>query len=110
MSTDTPEQLDKIFHALANESRRGMIHMLAYRPATFSQLADPPGLSLPALHKHIKVLEEADLIRTKKFGRSKYVALNPDTLGLAKGWLGRYQTHWGNRRETLDNYVSNLPD
>lgn len=107
---DNAGKMDKIFTALANEQRRGMIHMLAYRPAAISQLAKPFKLSLPAIHKHIKILEEADLIRRKKAGRSNFVALNPDTLGLAKDWLGRYQTHWGNRQETLENYIANLPD
>ncbi len=103
-------QIDKIFDALANEHRRGMIHMLAYRPATISQLATPFGLSLPAIHKHIKVLLDADLIRVEKSGRSRYVALNPDSLDLAKQWLSQYHTHWGSRHETLENYIAHLPD
>lgn len=110
MILDSTHQLDKIFSALASEQRRGMIHMLAYRPSTVSQLAAPHQLSLPAMHKHIKVLKAADLIRTKKAGRSNYVALNADTLGLAKAWLGAYQTHWGSRHETLENYIAQLPD
>jgi DNA-binding transcriptional ArsR family regulator len=104
------EKLDKVFTALANDQRRGMIHMLAYRPATISQLAEPFGLSLPAIHKHIKLLLDADLIRSKKAGRSNYIALNPDTLGLPKEWLSRYQTHWGSRHETLENYIASLPN
>ena len=84
--------------------------MLAYRPATISQLAESNQQSLPAIHKHVKLLKAADLIRTKKSGRSNYVVLNADTLGLAKAWLGKYQTHWGSRQQTLENYIANLPN
>jgi DNA-binding transcriptional ArsR family regulator len=107
---DVSDQLDKILAALANESRRGMIHQLAFRPATISQLAKPLGLSLPAMHKHIKVLEDAKLIRRQKSGRSNFIALNPEGLGLAREWLSRYQTYWGNNKETLENYIASLPE
>ncbi len=108
-SYDSPE-LDKIFMALSSTKRRGMLHTLAYRPATVSQLADEFDLSLPAMHKHIKSLEDADLILRKKAGRTNFIALNKKTLRAAQKWLIQYHTEWGNDEETLENYIASLEE
>ena len=101
-------QLDSIFNALGSSKRRGILHTLAFRPATISQLADEYGLSLPAIHKHMKVLEEAELIQRRKSGRTNFIALNRKSLRDAKDWLGQFHTEWGSDEETLDNYIASL--
>ncbi len=107
LAFDVPE-LDKIFLALSSAKRRGMIHTLAYRPATVSQLAYENDLSLPAMHKHIRLLENAKLILRKKAGRTNFIALNKKSLRLAQRWIIQYHTDWGNEDESLDNYIARM--
>ncbi|MBI4033549.1 winged helix-turn-helix transcriptional regulator [Candidatus Saccharibacteria bacterium] len=103
-------RLDSIFSALANKKRRGIVHTLSFRPATIKQLAGEYDLSLPAIHKHIRSLENAHLIRRKKAGRTNFVALNKKSLRLAQDWTGQYRTEWGNEEETLENYIASLKE
>jgi DNA-binding transcriptional ArsR family regulator len=106
---DSPK-LDNVLDALANQKRRGIIHSLSLQPATVGQLAQRFELSLPAIHKHIRTLENADLIARKKVGRTNFVALNGATLNLAQGWITQYQTQWGSPKATLENYISRMQE
>ncbi len=106
---DSP-QLDTVLDALANQRRRGIIHELALQPATIGQLARHHDLSLPAIHKHIRSLEDAKLIIRRKAGRTNFVALNSNTLGLAQSWITQYQTGWGGSQATLENYIARLQE
>ena len=103
-------ELDDVFDALANEKRRLMINTLAYRPATVSQLAKESKLSLPAIHKHIRILEKAGLIERRKVGRTNFVALKKRSLNSVQGWLKQFRAEWGNDKETLDNYIAGMND
>lgn len=103
-------QLDDVFSALANSKRRDMVQALSFRPATIAQLADEHDLSLPAMHKHIRSLEKADLIHRKKVGRTNFVALNHVSLRLIQTWSGQFRTEWGSDKETLENYIRGLHD
>lgn len=104
---DSP-QLDIVLGALANQKRRGILHDLSLQPATVGQLARHNDLSLPAIHKHIRCLEEAELIIRKKNGRTNFVALNQATMGIAQQWIMQYKTGWGNKSATLENYISRM--
>jgi DNA-binding transcriptional ArsR family regulator len=106
---DSP-QLDTVLDALANQKRRGIIHELSLCPNTVSALALHHELSLPAIHKHIRILENAQLIIRKKVGRTNFITLNATTLGLAKAWITQYQTEWGNSNASLENYVSRMQE
>jgi DNA-binding transcriptional ArsR family regulator len=99
-------QLDAAFSALGHSKRRGMISALSYRPATVAQLADEFKLSLPAIHKHIRSLENAQLIQRRKVGRTNFVALNKSSLKRTQDWINQYRTDWGNDEETLENYIA----
>lgn len=107
-STTKSTQLDAAFLALSNSKRRGMVETLSYRPASVSQLADEFKLSLPAMHKHIRLLERAQLIQRRKAGRTNFVALDRESLSSVQSWLGQFHTEWGSSRETLENYISGL--
>jgi len=107
-SSDSEDGLDDMFGAFANKHRRDIIYTLGFRPASISQLADRQGLSLPAIHKHIKVLEQAELIQRKKVGRVNFLALNKAKLSRVQDWLMQYHTYWGNQEETLENYVASI--
>lgn len=106
---DSP-QLDDILGALASQKRRGIVHDLSLQPNTVGELARRHELSLPAIHKHIRTLEEAKLIIRKKAGRTNFVALNGSTLGLAQSWITQYNVTWGNPQATLDNYISRMKE
>ena len=108
--SDASPQLDTAFNALAHGKRRGMLHTLSYRPATVTQLAAEFDLSLPAIHKHIRSLENADLIQRKKVGRTNFVALNRKALKVAQDWMLQYRTDWGNDKETLENYITSVTE
>ncbi|MEI6478374.1 MAG: winged helix-turn-helix domain-containing protein [bacterium] len=100
--------LDHVYGALANATRRGIVLTLASRPATVGQLSKEHHVSLPSLHRHIRVLEEAHLLQRKKVGRTNFVAIDRKGLKIAQGWLAQYYTDWGSERETLENYITSL--
>jgi DNA-binding transcriptional ArsR family regulator len=97
--------LDKIFEALGNEHRREIVYVLGLQPCSISQLASMRGLSLPAIHKHIKLLEDANLIIRKKIGRTNVLTLNRSSLRVLQDWVTQYHTYWGSDKETLENYA-----
>ena len=103
-------QLDIILAALTNKKRRGIVHELSLYPATVSQLARNENLSLPAVHKHIRILEDANLILRKKSGRTNFVVLIPQTLRLAQNWIMQYDTQRSNTNATLENYISRMQE
>jgi DNA-binding transcriptional ArsR family regulator len=102
------DKLDSIFEALSHPKRRGMIHTLAFRPASVSQLAEEYELSLPAIHKHLAILERAQLIERRKAGRITFIALNPTGLEAVQTWAAQYQTAWSSNKQTLENYIASL--
>lgn len=110
MMNSTPLPLDDIFAALAHAKRRAILHDLSFRPATVKQLATVHDLSLPAIHKHLRTLEEAGLIVRQKSGRTNFVALHKTTLRSVQAWINQYRTEWGNDKETLENYIAGLQD
>lgn len=103
-----PSDLDKVFEALANDHRRAIIYALSLQPNSIHQLASGHKLSLPAIHKHLKILLKANMIRSKKIGRTKFLALRREPLMRLQEWLTQYQVYWGNDAETLENYVKHL--
>ena len=90
---DRPQDLDTVFEALANKHRREFIYVLGLQPCSISQLASMRGLSLPAIHKHIKILENAGMIRRNKIGRINFLTLNRESLRALQDWLMQYHTY-----------------
>ena len=100
--------LDRVMEALASDIRREVVHELGRGPASIAQLAESQHLSLPAIHRHIKLLEEAKLVQRKKSGRVNFLAIDRTGLLLAQKWLAQYHAYWGSNEETLDNYVARI--
>lgn len=100
--------LDRPLEALANAHRREIVSALGMQPHSISQLATMRSLSLPAIHKHIRVLEGAELIVRKKVGRTNFLALNRASLRGLQEWLGGFNPYWGSEKETLENYAPQL--
>ena len=102
------QDLDNVFEALANKQRREIVYVLSLQPYSISQLASMRGLSLPAIHKLIKVLEKASMIIRKKSGRTNFLTLNRESLRCLQDWLMQYHTYWDSSEETLENYAQYL--
>jgi DNA-binding transcriptional ArsR family regulator len=102
--SDDPEDLDRVFAALANRHRREMVQLLALQPYSISRLAAIRGLSLPAINKHVGVLLAAGVVRRRKIGRTTFLALDRSAIRSLQSWLGEYHAYWGTEDETLENY------
>jgi DNA-binding transcriptional ArsR family regulator len=98
-------QLDSVFHALGDGTRRRMLHDLTRGERTVSELAEPFAMSLAAASKHIKALENAGLIRREVRGRTHFCRLAPGPLASAHEWLGFYERFWTGRLDTLDRLL-----
>ncbi len=101
-------KLDGVFEALAHHHRRSIIHALSLQPRAVSQLASNQNLSLPAIHKHIRILIDSGFVVEKKIGRVHFLALRRKGLLAAQEWLFQYHAYWGNDTESLENYIANL--
>jgi DNA-binding transcriptional ArsR family regulator len=100
----TPE-LDSVFHALGDPTRRRMLRELASGEQTVGQLAEPFEISLAAASKHIKVLENAGLIRREVRGRTHLCSLAPGPLASAHEWLDFYKRFWTGRLDALERLL-----
>ena len=105
MHTST-EQLDGIFQALADPTRRAILHRLGGGPAGVGELAKPFDMALPSFMKHIAALEQSGLIRTAKSGRVRTCTLEPATFELVDGWLGEQRRLWAGRTDRLAAFVT----
>ena len=101
---DAP-RLTPVFHALGDATRRRMLRELASGERTVGQLAQPFAISLAAASKHIKVLENAGLIRRKVRGRTHICRLDPGPLATAQEWLSFYERFWTARLDVLDQLL-----
>lgn len=99
------DRLDAVFHALSDRTRRALVARLAEGPAKITDLAGPFAMSLPAVSKHIRVLEQARLVRRSVDGRVHHCSLGPEPLRTAKQWLDRYRGFWEGTLESLAHYV-----
>src|SRR5215475_10841374 len=101
---ETP-QLDSVFHALGDPTRRHMLRELSAGERTVGQLAEPFAISLAAASKHIKALESAGLIRREVRGRTHLCRLDPGPLASAHEWLNFYERFWTDRLNALDRLL-----
>src|SRR5882762_1443921 len=98
-------QLDSVFHALGDATRRQMLRDLTRGERTVSQLAEPFSISLAAASKHIKALENAGLIRREVRGRTHICRLEPGPLASAHEWLDFYERFWTARLDVLERLL-----
>jgi DNA-binding transcriptional ArsR family regulator len=100
--------LDAVFDALANRHRRAIVHTLGLQPCAISELARHRGLSLPAINKHVGILERAGIIERRKLGRTTFLALKRRPLGELQDWVNQFHPYWGNDDATYENYLDHL--
>jgi DNA-binding transcriptional ArsR family regulator len=103
-----PDTLSATFAALADPTRRAILARLAKGEATVTELAAPFKLSLPAISKHLKVLQRAGLIEQGRQAQWRPCRLKPERLRDVSDWLGQYRRHWEASFDRLDDYLREL--
>jgi DNA-binding transcriptional ArsR family regulator len=101
-----PEQLNGIFQALADPTRRAVLGRLGRGPASVSELAKPFDMALPSFMKHIHVLEGSGWIRTRKQGRVRTCAIEKKPLAAVEAWLSAQRALWEDRTDRLEQFVT----
>jgi len=102
------ERLDETFAALANATRRAILARLAQGDATVNELAEPFELTLPAISKHIKVLQRAGLVARGQRAQFRPCSLEPAALEAVSAWAEQYRPIWEARFQRMDDYVRQL--
>jgi DNA-binding transcriptional ArsR family regulator len=99
------QALDRTFSALSDPRRRGILERLQLGPASISELAKPSSISLPGVMKHVRILEEANLVTTEKKGRTRECRLGPEQMDDVMAWIERYRTRWERRLDRLEAII-----
>jgi DNA-binding transcriptional ArsR family regulator len=102
------DQLSRVFSALADPTRRDLVARLAARDATVGQLAEPYDVSLQAVSKHLKVLEEAGLVSRSRDAQRRPVHLEAEALDLITTWIERYRRAAEERYRRLDSLLATM--
>jgi len=105
----TQERLDLVFHALSDATRRSLLARLARGPAKVSELAEPFAMSLPAVSKHLRVLEAARLVVRRVDGRAHRCSLTAEPLRDVGSWVEHYRSFWEDTLDALGRHVETNP-
>src|ERR671922_1810155 len=104
------EDVDRVFHALADPNRRVIVERLSRGPASVSELARPLPMSLPAVVQHLHVLEASGLVRSDKIGRVRTCRIEPAALRPVEQWISARRTSWERRLDRLGEYLAEGAD
>lgn len=102
--------LDRVFHALADPSRRVIVERLCRGPASVKELAQPLAMSLPAVLQHLQLLEASGLVKSEKTGRVRTCRIEPVALRRAEDWMAGRRTNWERRLDRLADYLGEHDD
>jgi DNA-binding transcriptional ArsR family regulator len=105
-----PPPLDLVYQALADPGRRSMVERLTQGPASVSELAEPLPMTLSAVVQHLKVLEDAGVVRTQKVGRVRTCRIVPATLRTAEQWIAERRAFWEQQYDQLEAYLEETRD
>jgi DNA-binding transcriptional ArsR family regulator len=101
-------ELDRVFRALADPTRRAVLQHLSGAAAPVSELAEPFDMALPSFLQHLKVLEGCGLVRSRKSGRIRTYQISPEPLKAAEAWMSEQRAVWERRLNQLDRYLEDL--
>jgi DNA-binding transcriptional ArsR family regulator len=101
-----PARLDRMFFALADVHRRGMLDRLSRRPASVSELAEPLGIALPSAVKHLAMLEQGGFVASQKVGRVRTYTAQAKALDAMEAWVARRKTLLTAQFDRLDAYLA----
>lgn len=110
MPKGSVQELDRVFHALADPTRRAVVERLGRGPVATSELARPFPMALPSFVQHLDVLERSGLVTSQKAGRVRTYSLVPTGLGGAQSWLATQREVWTRRLDQLDDYLEELQE
>ncbi len=99
------EKSEKVFHAMGDKMRRKILYRLIEKPCSISDLANPLNISLTAVNQHIKILEESELVQSKKIGRNRICEFNPEGFDFIAFWTKHQKQMWQNRFAALKNLL-----
>ena len=102
------DDLSRVFGALADPTRRAILDRLSRGEAGVQEIAEPFDMTLPAISKHLKVLERANLIKRGKDAQWRPCSLDAQTLKKASDWIGEYRQFWEESFERLDEYLKEI--
>jgi DNA-binding transcriptional ArsR family regulator len=105
MSKNKPD-IDRVFHALGDPTRRTIMERLSQGPISVSRLADPLDITLAAVVQHLQVLEESGLVQTEKVGRVRTCRIEPAGLAAAAQWIGDRRSTWERRLDRLGDFLA----
>lgn len=103
-------QLDRVFYALADPTRRAVLERLSIGPAAVSELAKPFNMALPSFTQHLNVLSDCGLVQSQKIGRIRTYQLSPHALIAAEQWMVEQRHLWEARLNQLDAYLNQMKD
>ncbi|QPF74703.1 winged helix-turn-helix transcriptional regulator [Roseateles sp. DAIF2] len=98
-------RLDRLFVALADGNRRGMVDRLSAGPASVSELAKPLGIALPSALKHLALLEAGGIVCSEKSGRVRTYRIAPEAFGALEDWVAQRKTQWQRQFDRLEAYL-----
>jgi DNA-binding transcriptional ArsR family regulator len=98
--------IDRVFHALGDPSRRAIMEKLSEGPISVSRLAEPLDITLAAVMQHLQVLEESGLVQTEKVGRVRTCSIEPTGLSVAAKWIGDRRSIWERRLDRLGDLLA----
>lgn len=104
------DAFDQMFQALADPYRRGFVEQLAKGPATVKQLAEPAEVQLPAVLKHLRVLEKGGLVVSEKVGRVRTYRMHPDAFGPMTDWIEQRKAAMNAAFDRLETLMSETPE
>ncbi len=103
-------QLNRVFQALADPTRRAVLERLSSGPAAMGELAQPFDMALPSFSQHLDVLEDCGLVRSSKTGRVRTYRLSPRPLKVAEHWMAVQRAIWGRRLDQLDDFLKDFKE
>ena len=103
-------QLNRVFQALADPTRRSVLERLSGGPAPVSELARPFKMALPSFLQHLNVLEDCGLVQSRKAGRVRTYHLAPQPLKTAEDWMASQRSLWERRLDQLDSYLLKIKE
>ena len=101
--------VDRVFHALADPTRRALLSQLCHGPASVTDLARPLEVTLAAVVQHVQVLEESGIVRTQKIGRVRTCQMSPEGLSVAERWIADRRSLWERRLDRLGALLAEEP-
>jgi len=100
------KDVDRIFHALGDATRRAIVERLSQGPLSVSRLAKPLAITLAAVVQHLQVLEESGLVHTEKIGRVRTCGIRPSGLSVAEHWIADRRSMWERRLDRLGELLA----